>query len=204
MAADSLWKFDDFFKLSSAEEHALKRQLAVKLHVRYTDKINGETPFAHSVNGIAPYDPEAMQAWCEELDALKAKSAESEEAARNNQSKLNELTCKSVVVNGCQIAWENGLRPNVGYITAWAQANLGGWDSGIERKAGGIVREVSWGCQRLVATNTSSLWALIATVVYQFKTQSSIDEKLADAFVRIRLLVYPHATADELLVLPSS
>ena len=51
-----------------------------------------------------------------------------------------------------------------------------------------------------MTTHTSSLWALLATVAFQFKTQQDIDQNLVDAFVRIRLLVYADATADELMV----
>ena len=210
------WRFEDFFKLSPTDEHAMKRQLAVKLRVRYTDVVNGNKPFACSVNGIAPYDPDAMKSWYQEFAALQAqgsteslvarspaaKSAESPAAKSAESAKvsLDELSCKAVVVNGCQVAWSNSLRPNVGYIAAWATANLARWDTGLERKAGGIDLSSTWGSQRFVTTNTSSLWALLATVVFQFKTQQNIDQNLVDAFVRIRLLVYADATADELMV----
>jgi hypothetical protein len=142
--------------------------------------------------------------WHVELAALKAKvapgSAESPEAICGINAKIDEMTCKAVVVNGCQVAWNSGLRPNVGYITAWAEANLSRWDTGLERKAGGVDLSLSWGSQRFVTTNTSSLWALLATVVHQFKTKQNIDQNLVDAFVRIRLLVYAGATADEVMV----
>jgi hypothetical protein len=213
------WRFEDFFKLNLTDELAMKRQLAAKLRVRHADFLNGAQPFACSVNGIAPYDPDAMKSWYQELATLRAqgstesseaKSTESSEAksaespaaksAESAKVSLNKLSCKAVVVNGCQVAWSNSLRPNVGYIAAWATANLARWDTGLERKAGGIDLSSTSGVQRFVTTNTSSLWALLATVVFQFKTQQDIDQNLVDAFVRIRLLVYANATADELMV----
>ena len=210
------WRFDDFFKLNLTDELAMKQQLAAKLRVRHADFRNGAQPFACSVNGIAPYDPDAMKSWYQEFATLQAqgsteslvarspaaKSAESPAAKSAESAKvsLDELSCKAVVVNGCQVAWSNSLRPNVGYIVAWATANLARWDTGLERKAGGIDLSSTWGSQRFVTTNTSSLWALLATVVFQFKTQQDIDQNLVDAFVRIRLLVYADATADELMV----
>ena len=124
------WRFEDFFKLSPTDEHAMKRQLAVKLRVRYTDVVNGNKPFACSVNGIAPYDPDAMKSWYQEFATLQAQgSTESSEAksaeatsaespgAKSVESakvSLNELSCKAAVVNGCRVARSNGLRPNVG------------------------------------------------------------------------------------------
>ena len=108
-------------------------------------------------------------------------------SAESAKVSLNELSCKAVVVNGCQVARSNGLRPNVGNFTGWATTNLARMDTGLERKARGIDLSSSPGVQRFVTTNTdtSSLWALRATVVFQFKTWPDVDQNLVGALVRI-------------------
>ena len=200
-AATPPWSFSDFFQLSQADEHALKRKVAVKLRCKYTDCVNGTSPFAHSVNGIEPYSPQAMAAWYAEYTELKAKVVgQPATEVQTELARLEEIKCKAVVVNGCQVAWSCGTRPNVGYITTWAEANLPKWDTGVERKAGGVDPTVKWECQRFATTNTSSLWALIATVVHGVKTGQELDTNLVAAFTRIRLLVYAEASADEVLV----
>lgn len=194
------WRWTDFFELSAAEEHTLKRQLAGKLLVRYTDVVNGAKPFAMEVNGIPAYTVEGMGEWVKEhSEVRRAASAGSPEF---DIKRLDELKCKSMVVNGCQVAWSGNTKPNVGYIKAWADNNLSKWDSSIERRAGNIDPNLSMASQRFVTTNTSSLWSLIATVVDQHKKGGPIQQDLVDAFIRIRLLLYVDATSDEILATP--
>jgi hypothetical protein len=190
------WVWEDFFRLSASEEHQVKRQIAAYLKIKYTDVVNGAKPFAESVNGISPYSDTAMEQWYKDFQALKA------EASPKDLAKIEEKKCMATVVNCCQVAWTSGTRPNIGYIKSWAETHLAHWDTGIERKAGGIDASLAWSSQRFVTTNTSSLWALISNVVLQFKTKGSIDAHLAEAFVRCRLLVYADATPDEMLVRP--
>ena len=109
------------------------------------------------------------------------------------------LKCVSTVINGCLVSWRSFGSANSGYIRAWPDKNLSNWDSGIERKAGSVDISVSWSNQHFVLTSFSSLMALIAAVVFQFKTTGTIDQFLCRAFTSIRVLLLMDATRDEIL-----
>ena len=55
-----------------------------------------------------------------------------------------------------------------------------------------------------VTTGVSSLLALMMMVVFHYKTTKEIPDDLATAFKRIRLNMYLHATADEIVMLGQS
>ena len=54
------WVFSDFFKIDATEEHKIKLGLASHFKIRY-DTVNGSSDCALSVDGIAPYDPDAIE-----------------------------------------------------------------------------------------------------------------------------------------------
>ena len=56
----SRWNFRDFFNLNSADEHVLKKALAMHLKTRY-DSIGMGEPVANAVDGIPPYKPDDMK-----------------------------------------------------------------------------------------------------------------------------------------------
>lgn len=54
--ANKEWKFNDFFKMSAAEQDRMKLELAKHLGVQWAC-VNKDKPFALMVDGIDPYDP---------------------------------------------------------------------------------------------------------------------------------------------------
>ena len=87
-------------------------ELAVKLNIKYTDVINGHLPFAKEVNGIEPYNLTTMDTWMKEFTELKTSTESSE--STETPARLEATKCKSVVVNGCQVAWSSQAKPNIG------------------------------------------------------------------------------------------
>jgi hypothetical protein len=53
------WMYDDFFSLSTIDEHALKKLIAKKLDLSYGDVT--AVAWAHSVQGVPAFDPVALQ-----------------------------------------------------------------------------------------------------------------------------------------------
>jgi len=68
------WAFDDVFRLTESEEVSIKRGLANYPKVKYTDTLNGTHPFATSVSGIPPCDPEVIKKRFEEFTTCKLDS----------------------------------------------------------------------------------------------------------------------------------
>ena len=185
------WQYQDVFHLDTQQDSQLRRQLAVYMGVKYTDTINGGKPFALEVSGVCAYDPAQVQAQYNNYHSGKRSAFEGANVS------LDNLKAVSCTVNGCQVAW---VETNLGYIKAWADANLAKWDTGVERKAGGLDPSIAWSAQHFVCTNQSSLMALIGEVVYQLKTKGSVEHRLQVAFKSIRVLLYMDASADEILV----
>jgi hypothetical protein len=106
------WQDSDFFKLDSKGVENLKKQIASKLKVRYSN-VNGSSPYAESSAGIAPFsEPEYVEA----LEAYKEAAAVDDPPTRD--SGVANTCCKVFTVNGCQVLWRpmkamssNGWRP---------------------------------------------------------------------------------------------
>lgn len=88
-----------------------------------------------------------------------------------------------------------------GYIQKWAADHLHEWDITRERRAGGFDAGKNMESQMFTCTNRSSLFALLATAVFQFKTQGALEAHVAHAFSRLRLLVHLDMTKDEVLLI---
>ena len=54
------WKFSDFFKMNAADEHLMKKAIAMHLGLRY-DTVNVGESVADTVDGIAPYKPDDIK-----------------------------------------------------------------------------------------------------------------------------------------------
>ena len=90
--------------------------------------------------------------------------------AQKKATSVSEKKSVTMVVSGFQLAWTSANWLNVGYIKNWAETNLASWDVSVERRAGGYDSTISDNCPNLHTTNKSSLYALLATVVYQYQT----------------------------------
>ena len=184
------WQFDDFFKLDPTQELTLRKQLANYFGIRYGDSVNKSKHFAVAVSGLPVYSEDMIVKHLKAQEALVAGQVASSEAC----------TSLSLVVSGLLVAWNTNVPLNVGYVQSWAEQNLANWDVGVERKAGGFDRKALFSAQHFHCTNRSSLMAMIASVVFNFKSTGSVPEKLGNAFCSVRLLLYPEASPDEIMV----
>ena len=121
-----------------------------------------------------------------------------------NADDINDHKCFSTIITGLQVRWKTASAKNIGYIKEWRDKNLTSWDISVERRAGGIDEDVDWKYQAFTCTNESSLYALLATAVEQFMTTAAIEKPVADAFVKIRVILYLGATTDEIMILNQS
>jgi len=186
------WKFEDFFALDLGQQQNLKLALAREFEVQYCT-VNKDKPFANDVDGIPAYTTKRI------VDTMKALDAAT---TSNDDQKMMASVSVSTVVNGCQVHWPSPDRTfNVGYIERWAQEHLHHWDKSVERKAGGLDVHMDLGAQHFVCTNASSLYALLATVVQQYLTGTTVTSELKNAFVSIRVVLLLQSSSSEIIVL---
>lgn len=207
MAAEAMeginaaWRFEDFFTISAEAEAKVKRKLAAKMQLRYTDVIFAAKPFALPSPGVTPYDVDAIKTQFQEYHKCKGDMTMS---SADRINKLESLKSVTTCINACMVRWRPTMPPNVGYIKHWAETNLDHWDSGIERRAGGIDADVAWSAQHFVLTNTSSFYALVATVVLHLHRGTPIPEKLLRAVSCVRIHLFMDANTDEIIARPLS
>ena len=156
------WEWGDFFEPSPAGEVNLKKLIAKKCGFRYGG-VNNNDPsqfqFASAFAGIPAYTPELF---VEARDKFKAA------LASGNAARIVDASSVSVVVSGCLIRWKPLVAVNEGYVREWADKNLQHWDSSIERRAAPSADDPAY--MHFTTTGASSLLALIAQTVYEFKT----------------------------------
>ena len=188
------WNFRDFFNLNSADEHLLKKALALHFKIRYDSTGMGE-PVANA----PPYKPDDMTKKKKHAEILTSLG---EAGTSGKQKEVLENSLMATVINGCLVKWNMpGKNINTGYIESWAQKNLGQWDRSIERCAGGLYPCFDFAAQHLVVSNASSMYAMIATVVHDFLVKGKVDERLANAFQSIRVNLFLFAAGDEIELL---
>jgi hypothetical protein len=158
------------------------------LKIRYGDvNQKREFPFAESFSGIQAFSPELFKSAHEKFqEALKSGDA----------GKIKDASSMAVVVSGCLIRWKPLVAINQGYVEDWGHKNLAQWDWGIERRAAPSADDPAF--IHCTTTGTSSLMAMIAQVVYEFKSTGAVSEKLATAFKRIRLNLCFNAAPEEI------
>ena len=115
---------------------------------------------------------------------------------------IDDMRSVTMSASALQLAWASTSWLNVGYIKKWADDNMQTWDSTVERRAGGFDPTISFTTQRFSCTNRSSIFALIATIVHEFKTTGTIgDHNIAKAFSRVRLLLQFDLVAEDVLLI---
>jgi len=195
------WKFEDFFRLDSTQEISIRKQLANYLGLRYGEPVNKAKPFAASVSGVPAYCVDLVKKQLDEYNSLN-KALSSKEWSESSESarQLEPVRSMSLVVSGLLVAWNTHVPINEGYVQAWRDQNLDRWDTGVERKAGGLDVNSILSAQHFHCTNRSSLMAMLASVVCAFKSTGSIPQALRHAFCSIRVLLYFGASPDEIMV----
>ena len=193
------WKFEDFFRLSVIDEHALKKDMAAKLGLSYGD--DTRACYAHSVGGIHAFDPKILETRWLGYKAKKDAVATTLQDIEIKAKTLDDLRTFTMSASGLQLAWCSPSWLNVGYIKKWADDHMHEWDSTVERRAGGFDPTTTYTTQRFSSTNRSSIFALIATTVYEFKTTGAIGASVAHAFSRVRLLFQFDLGADDVLLI---
>ena len=110
---------------------------------------------------------------------------------------IDDMRSVTMSASALQLAWTPTSWLNVGYIKKWADDDLQTWDSTVERRAA-----ISFTTQRFSCTNRRSIFALIATLVHEFKTTETIgDHNIAKAFSRVRLLLQFDLAAEDVLLI---
>ena len=186
------WKFEDFFSMDHGQQQNLKLALAKEFDVQYCTMNKGKA-FARDVDGIPAYTVSRItDLLTAHVDASKGK----------DESKVMASASVSTVVNGAQLSWPTPDRVfNVGYIERWAKEHLQHWDKSIERKAGGLDSGLDMSAQNFAVTNSSSLYAMLATVVQQFMTGTSVKSELKEAFISIRVVLLLSSSSSEIILL---
>ena len=184
------WVYEDFFEMNSTRELQIKKMLAQTLQISYggVHRKNDEDAFAETVGGIPAFTVTSYNA---ARDKYKAALNTGDAVQIRNASNL------SVVASGCLIRWKPLVSANEGYVKEWGQRNLQSWDSSIERRAAPGPSTDDPAFMYFSTTGASSLLALIAQVVFEFKTAGEVPQKLASAFKQISLNICFNATGDE-------
>ena len=186
------WQDSDFFKLNLDGVEKLKKQIASKLKLRYSN-VNGSSPFAEPSAGIAPFSETGY----DEAVAAYKEAAVIDDPATRDISMANAC-CKVFTVSGCQVLWRPLIPANEGYVLKWMETNVDHWDSAMERKAAAVDPSQKPSHIEFAVTSSSSLLALIVATVSAYKRTNDIPAALAQAFSRIRLCVYFNAAAEEI------
>ena len=127
-------------------------------------------------------------------------SKKDEERSALNQ-KISESVVAARVVSGCLVRWHiPGNTQNVGYTQDWAKRHVSEWDVPFERRAGGMDKATIYGAQHIVASNKSSLFALIAKVVDQLY-KGCLDPALERHFKSIRVALSMDCSGEDFFFL---
>jgi hypothetical protein len=189
------WVYEDFFEMNSTQELQIKKLLATKLNIPYGDAVNrtdDDDEFGDAVGGIPAFTINIYKA---ARDKYKAALTTGDPVETRKASNL------SVVASGCLIRWKPLVDVNEGYVKEWGQRNLQSWDSSIERRAAPGPSTDDPAFMYFSTTGASSLLALIAQVVFEFKTTGEVPQKLASAFTQIRLNICLNASGDEIALI---
>ena len=185
------WVYEDFFAMTGTEELTVKKAIAQQLGIPYgqVNRKDDDDEFATTIGGIPAFTVNRFTAGRDKFKAA---------LATNDPAQIRSTSNISMVVNGCLLRWKPPVAINEGYVKDWGQRNLHNWDSSIERRAAPSADDPAF--MYFSASGVSSLLAMIAQVVFEFKT-GTIDEKLSTAFKQVRLNVCFNASGDEIALI---
>eukprot|EP00971_Amphidinium_carterae_P193878 3846899-Amphidinium_carterae.2 len=197
------WLDSDLLKMDAVETQKVKLQVAHALDLRY-GLFNPDKPGSVAFAGIPGFDPMRARRKHEVIERLSKDPKHDDVKWKTEYDEAIRYVC---TVTALQLRWDAAGTPwNAGYIESWFEAtcvNGTGWDSLLERRAGGY-RPDRDNNQNMTTTGSSSLMGLITRVVGQVMRGEDVNPAWKAAFCRIRLVIYIGATQDEMAALNAS
>jgi hypothetical protein len=182
------WRYEDFFTISSIDELNIKKQLAKVLGIAFGEENKG-CRFADPVGNVPALTPQLVEASWKQYSTQRDVVASNNMQIEAKEVSLAAVRSMTMTVSGLQIAWSTSSWLNIGYISKWGDDHLDHWDETVERRAGSFDKYTDFTMQRFVLTNRSSLYALLAKVVFMYFTTGAVGAAAAHAFTRLRVIL---------------